>query len=159
MSDWPAVRLTQARQVAILMDTAEDDLPDADIDVASGYAVLRQAGDRAAALDYIAHALPRLEAVAWAAWILDEQSRERIIPVRDRLALDHALRWLDDPSDANRRATYAAATLASDRSAEHHLGFAIFYSGGSIVDAGMASVLPPPEACLRYAVAAVKRAA
>ncbi|MGY4398482.1 hypothetical protein ACVWZA_003690 [Sphingomonas sp. UYAg733] len=159
MTAWSAVKLTQARQVAVLMDVEEDDLPDATLDVQAGYAALKGSGDAADALDYIGHALPRLEAVTWAARFLDAESRLREIPVRDRLALDHALRWLDDSSDANRRATHAAALSASVRSAEHCLALAVYYSGGSITDTGMAPLLPPPEACLRYAVAAVKRAA
>lgn len=159
MSDWPIVKLTQARQVAMLMDVESEDLPDAAIDVQAGYAAIKAEGSAADAVDYIGHALPRLEAVTWAAHLLDAESRTGPLPVLDRLALDHALRWLDAPSDANRRATQAAALAASPRSAEQRLGLAVFYSGGSIADPGMPPLLPPPEACLRYAVAAVKRAA
>lgn len=159
MTGWSAVKLTQARQVAMLMDVEHDDLPDATLDAQAGYAALKADGAAADALDYIGHALPRLEAVTWAARLLDAESRLRELPVRDRLALDHALRWLDEPSEANRRATQAAGLTASPRSAEHCLALAVYYSGGSIADAGMAPLLPPPEACLRYAVAAVKRAA
>ena len=159
MTQWSGVKLTQARQVAMLMDVDEDDLPDPAIDVRAGYAAIRADGRTADALDYIGHALPRLEAVTWAARLLDADSRVRDLPVRDRLALDHALRWLDEPSDANRRATQQAALSASRQSAEHCLALAVYYSGGSIADVGMPPLLPPPEACLRYAVAAAKRAA
>jgi hypothetical protein len=161
MTPWPTIKLTQARQVALLIDEDMDehDLPDAALDIQAGYAAIKLDGETADALDYIGHALPRLEAVAWAAHVLDAESRRRELPVRDRLALDHALRWLDEPSDVNRRATQAAALAASPRSAENRLGLAVYYSGGSIADAGMPPLLAPPEACLRYAVAAVKSAA
>jgi hypothetical protein len=161
MNPWPAIKLTQARQVALLLDGDLDDseLPDDAVDVQAGYVAIKANGSAADAVDYIGHALPRLEAVAWAAQVLDRESRMRELPVRDRLALDHALRWLDEPSDANRRATQVAALAANPRSAEHRLGLAVYYSGGSIADAGMPPLLAPPEACLRYAVAAVKSAA
>ncbi|WP_260598928.1 DUF6931 family protein [Sphingomonas endolithica] len=161
MNPWPAIKLTQARQVALLLDgdLDESELPDDAIDVQAGYVAIKGNGSAADAVDYIGHALPRLEAVAWAAQVLDRESRVRELPVRDRLALDHALRWLDEPSDANRRATQVAALAANPRSAEHRLGLAVYYSGGSIADPGMPPLLAPPEACLRYAVAAVKSAA
>ena len=159
MKPWSGVKLTQARQVAELMDVDEDDLPDPEIGAQAGYAAILAEGRAADALDYIGHALPKLEAVTWAAQLLNADSRVRELPIRDRLALDHVLRWLDDPSDANRRATQRAAVAASRQSAEHCLALAVYYSGGSISDAGMPPLLPPPEACLRYAVAAAKRAA
>lgn len=159
MTRWPIVKLTQARQVFVLMDVDEDDLPPAADDLHAGYDALRGGDAPADALDYIAHALPRLEAVAWAARCLHDHARDHSLPIRDRLALDHAMRWIDEPSDANRRATHAAAEAARHRSPERMLGMAVFYSGGSIAPIQAAPVLAPSEACLRYAAGAVKASA
>lgn len=158
MTRWPTVRLTEARQVLALMDVEEEDLPPPGGDLHAWYDGLRHASP-ADAVDYIAHALPRFEAVAWAAAFLHERSRDRDLPGRDRLALDHAMRWLDEPNDANRRAVHAAAQAAGQRSPERMLGSAVFYSGGSISPVGAAPVLPPEEAALRCAAGAVKMAA
>lgn len=159
MTSWPIVTLTQSRQVAMLMGIDRDDLPDPAPDLHDRYAALRRDGSRAEALDYIGHALPRLEAVSWAARILDDESRIVDLPVRDQLALDHVLRWLDDPIEANRRAAHGAAQDAGRYSAERHLATAVFYAGGSIAPVGARPVLAPPEAALRYAIGAVKVAA
>ncbi|RMB54802.1 hypothetical protein C8J44_0028 [Sphingomonas sp. PP-CE-3A-406] len=159
MTRWPTVKLTQARQVFALMDVDEDDLPPAADDLHARYDLLRRGDAPADALDYIAHALPRQETVAWAARCLHDHACDRSLPIRDQLALDHAMRWIDEPSDTNRRATHAAAEAAGQRSPERLLGMAVFYSGGSIAPMNAAPVLAPPEACLRYAAGAVKASA
>ncbi len=159
MTRWPIVKLTQARQVLALMDVDEDELPPAADDLHARYDALRGGDAPADALDYIAHALPRLEAVTWAARCLHDQARDRSLPIRDQLALDHAMRWIDEPSDTHRRATHAAAEAAGHRSPERMLGMAVYYSGGSIAPVNAAPVLAPPEACLRYAAGAVKASA
>lgn len=159
MTQWPVVKLTQARQVLALIDVEGEDLPPADDDLYRHYAMLRDSGSQVEALDYIAHALPRLEAVGWAAHVLYDQARRHPLPAADRLALDHVMRWLEDQSDANRRAAYAAAENAGALSAEAMLATAVFYSGGSIGMPGAPPILPPAEACPSHAAGAVKVAA
>lgn len=159
MTRWPTVKLTQARQVYALMDVEEEDLPPAADDLHACYDALRRGDAPADALDYIAHALPRQEAVAWAARCLHDHARDHTLPIRDQLTLDHTMRWIDEPSDTHRRATHAAAQAAGQRSPERMLGMAVFYSGGSIAPMNAAPVLAPPEACLRYAAGAVKASA
>ena len=44
--------------------------------------------------------------------MIDAQSRKQELPTRERLALDTALRWLQDPTDQHRRAAYVAAEAA-----------------------------------------------
>lgn len=158
MSDWNLIRMTQARQVAELMEFDPTDLPDEDAGVEPYYRALRQRSP-ADALDFIGHALPRLEAVAWAAHVLDQESRRRALSQRDRLALDSALRWTGDPDDANRRRARDAADGAGPRSPERLLGYAVFFSGGSLSEPDLPPVLPPASVCGRLAANAVKIAA
>lgn len=156
MTQWPAIKLTQARQVAALRGVEESALPPAADDLHATYQDIRRSGDLEEALAYIGHALPKLEAVAWAAHVIDAHSRKQEPSARERLALDTALRWLQDPTDAHRRAAHAAAEAAPMTSPEAMLAAAVFYAGGSIAPAGNSPVLAPPEACLGYALGAVR---
>lgn len=159
MTDWTIIKLTQARQVAALMGTDEEALPAADVGVRAHYDGLRADGGGREAIAFIGHALPRMEAIAWAARLLEEEARGHALPRRDRQALDHVLRWLGDPDDARRRGARDAAEAASDRSPERMLAMAVFFSGGSMSLPDLPPVLPPPEASGRMAVGAVTLAA
>ncbi len=159
VGSWDAVRLTQARQVAVLIGVDDDALPDAGLDVRTQYAALRDAGDLPAASEYLGHALPRPDVVDWAARVLTEEAAHLDLPRRSRQALDTALRWLGAPSDTHRRAAHAAAGAAPRGSAERYLGFAVFYSGGTVAAADLPPVLPPAHACARYCVGAIEQAA
>lgn len=157
MDHWAVVRLTQARQVAELMELPEGEMPDEALGVREYYEQTRRTSP-ADALDVIGHALPRFEAVCWAAAVLDRESRKRELPVRDRQALDSALRWVGEPDETHRRAAYAAAEQASEDCPERLLGFAVFLSGGSLSEPELPPVLPQPGTCCRLAVAAVRLA-
>jgi len=159
MSDWKTVRLTSALQVAELMDAEPETLPGPDLPVRAHYEALRSEGLTLEALEYIGHALPRLEAIWWAAHLLEGEARKRALPPLDRQALDHALRWLGDPDDDKRRATSEAADAAAERSPERLLALGVFLSGGSISLPDLPPVLPGPETACRLAVGAVMRAA
>lgn len=159
MGEWTAIKLTGARQVAALMGVARAQLPPEDLAAPDHFAALRANGADADALGFIGHALPRLEAVAWAARLLDEESRTRTLAVENRQTLDRSLRWLDEADEPTRRAAYEAALDADDDAPERLLGFAVFFSGGSISLPDMPPVLPPPEACARCATGAVMLAA
>lgn len=159
MGEWTAVKLTGARQVGELMGMEAAALPDGELAAPDHYAALRAADSNDEALGFIGHALPRLEVVSWAARILDEESRGRTLDSADKQALDRSLRWLDDPSDGARRDAYDAALDAGERAPERLLGFAVFFSGGSMSLVDLPPVLPPPEACARCATGAVMLAA
>lgn len=159
MGDWKSVRMTSAAQVAELMGVDPEALPPADLPVEARYDELRGAGELDEALDYLGHALPRLEALSWAGQLLEGEARSRALPPLDRQALDHVLRWLGDPDDGRRRAARDAADAAAERSAERLLALAVFMSGGSISLPDLPPVLPPPEACSRLVVGALIRAA
>ncbi len=159
MNEWSKVTYSSARQVATLMDADDADLPPEDVKANDHYAGLRARNEPVEALDFLGHALPRFEGVAWAGRILDDQSRLRPLPVRDRLALDTALRWLGEPVEANRLAARDAAETAGPRSAERMLAYAVFFSGGTMSSPDLTPVNPPPEASGRFAVGAIKAAA
>jgi hypothetical protein len=158
MSAWQAVRFHQARHVAQLMQVDEDALPQHTLDVHAGYAEVRARGDLSGAIGYLAHALPQFEAAAWAAYLLDGESRVRTLALRDQRALDTAMRWTGKPTDAHRRAAYAAAQAASARSPERSLGFAVFHAAGSIAAVGSPPISPPPMATARYVAGAITQA-
>ncbi|WP_326523454.1 DUF6931 family protein [Sphingomonas sp.] len=159
MTDWTIVRLSNARQVAELMEMDEDALPGEDVAAPAYYAALRDGGEQVSALDFLAHALPRFESVAWAAQTLDTESRTRTLPVRDRLALDTVLRWVGEPVEANRLAAREASEAAGDRSAERLLALAVFFSGGTMSQPDLPPVNPPPHVSARFAAGAIKLAA
>jgi hypothetical protein len=161
MADWTAVTLTEARQVLEMIGGIEDEdaLPPPEVTVRAHYDALRRAGPTAEAVTFLGQALPRFEAVAWGARILDEESRRVDLPRRDRQALDTTLRWLHDPDEAHRRAARAAADAAGRRSPECYLALAAFYSGGSIVDLDLPPTPPPPHASGRFVTGAVTQAA
>lgn len=159
MGDWTTIRMAQARQVAELMGVKEDDLPDAEVPTRARYDALRKDGALEEATDFIGHALPRLEAVGWAARVVDDESRKRPLHRRDRLALDHVLRWLGDPDDTKRRGVFDAAQAATEGGPEQLLGYAVFFSGGSMAPADLQPILPPPGTAGRFAAGAVRVAA
>ncbi len=160
--EWRAVRLTEARQVAALMGVDIDDRPPADVAVQPHYAALRAGNRRSAALDYLGHALPRLEAIAWAARIIADTAAADPPPLptppRVRHALDVALRWLEAPTEAHRRAAGDAAEAISQPVAERLLASAVFFSGGSIAAAYASPINPPDHVAARYAVGAISAA-
>ena len=156
---WTAVRLTEARQVAALMGVDRDDQPAHDVAARQHFDALRSSGQRSAALDYLGHALPRLEAIAWAARIVGDAAAAEPPSSRARHALDVALRWLEEPSEAHRRAAGEAAEAISRPVAERLLASAIFYSGGLIAAVGAAPIVPPEHVAARYAVGAIRAVA
>ncbi|WP_299647174.1 hypothetical protein [Sphingomonas bacterium] len=156
---WNQVRWTEAHQIASLMGTPADALPEAGVTPDQHYAALREAGDRPGAVNFLGHALQRLEALAWAARVLEMEGATRELRRPDRQALDHALRWLGDPNDVTRRAAMDAAEAAGEASPERMLGTGVFFSGGSISDPDLPAVLPAPELAGRFAAIAVTLAA
>lgn len=154
MKPWRSVHLTQARQVAELMELRGGALPAPEVSLRAHYETLR-AADSSRAVEYIGHALPRREAIYWAAGLIEAPEDEPAA----HAALDRARRWLEDPADAQRRAAYAAAQSADREAPERTLATAIFYSGGSIAPEGVAPVQPAPGLANRLAVVAVIQAA
>src|SRR5690606_23500096 len=72
-----------------------------------------------------------------------------------RQALDHCLRWVGEPTDDRRRTCQQAAEAAGGSSAEALLGYAVFFSGGSISLPELDPVQPHPALAGRMATSAV----
>lgn len=156
MEPWRSVHLTRARQVGELMELRGADLPAPEVPVRVHYDTLR-ARNPSQAVAYIGHALPRHEAIHWAAGLIDPAKGASASP--EQAAFERARLWLDTPDDAKRREAYAAAQTADREAPERTLATAIFYSGGSIAPEGVAPVQPAPGLANRLAVVAVVQAA
>lgn len=123
------------------------------------WASLRAGGRRQPAADFLAHALPRLEAVAWAArTVRDLQPEGSGAPAEGR-ALRAALFFVQDPTDARRRACFDAAQACTEAGPEVLAAYAAFFSGGSMAPPEQIAVQPPRYASARFAAGAVKSAA
>ncbi|HEY4031379.1 MAG TPA: hypothetical protein VGM25_13600 [Caulobacteraceae bacterium] len=162
MADWPRVKWSEASQVLDLLgDAGAADLPKADgVLPAAYFEQLRGAGRLADATQFLGHALPRLEAVAWAArTVRDLPPADGKADRADELALRATLFWIGDPTENRRYAAYNAAMACRVGSAERLAALAAFFSGGSIAPAELAPVHAPKEASNRFAAGAVMLAA
>lgn len=115
------------------------------------YASLLETNRLFEAVEFVAHALPRYECAVWAAQALLE------LGVVDRLdpVMVGVLRWIDEPSDALRRACHELAEASRSDSPAIMLAQAVFLSGGSLAPEDLAPVLPPPDVCAKLAAGAV----
>jgi hypothetical protein len=154
VAGWDQVKWTKARQVADLMKLDASFLEDPKSDPETGYRKLREK-DLAVAVRYLGFALPRLEAVSWAAHLLDGWSRSKPPCEAQRQALDSVCRWLEEPTDEYRRAAHEAGERARADSPERMLADAVFMSGGSISQPDLPAVQPPQHACGGFAAVAV----
>lgn len=159
MDSWTTVKWTEARQIVDAMEMDAAGRPASGVDPKSYYQKLRDNGDLDQAVSYLGHALPRFEAVAWAAYVLQTRAAQKKLPPADRQALDRVLRWLEEPTDEFRRAAFAASEAATRSSPESLLGLAVFMSGGSLGPPEFPAVNPPTEVCGRVAAAAIVIAA
>jgi len=157
MGTWTKVKWTQAGQIAELIE--RPGIADLEASPETGYRQLRTQGDLGTAVRYLAHALPRVEAIAWAAQLLDERSRATKLLVTERQSLDRTIRWLEQPTDEYRRAAFEAAGHAPEDSPERLLAYAVFMSGGSISEPDLPAVQPQQHVCGQLAAAAVLTAA
>lgn len=103
------------------------------------------------AVEFVAHALPRYECAAWAAQaLLEIKAADRLDPV-----MVAVLRWIDEPSDALRRACNDQAEACRFDTPAKLLAQAVFLSGGSLAPEEYEPVLPPPDVCAKLAAGAV----
>jgi hypothetical protein len=107
------------------------------------------------ALAFLAHLLPRREAVWWAC-----QSVSAILGGAAKSeGLRLALQWVRDPDEALRREALAFAKASDLRAPTSWLARAVGHSGGSILAPDQPPVAPGPDACALSANAAVVLAA
>ena len=158
--DWTRVKWSEARQITRLLDwpaTASD--LDGALSPSLYFEGLRSAGRTVEAVEFIGQALPRWEAVAWAARaVRDLQPDEEPSPAK-AAALKSALLWIQDPTESRRRAAFDAAEAAPATCAERLAALAAFYSGGSIAPPDCEPMPAAPNAAGRFASGAVLVAA
>jgi hypothetical protein len=163
MTEWTRVKWGEAGQVVSVLGWDEDeDAPavDARLKPKAYFDALVADGRYADAVGFLAQALPRLEAVAWAARTVQDLREGAVKPrSAEAEALKAALLWIQDPSEPRRRAAYQAAEACPKPTAEKLAAFAAFFSGGSIAPAEQPAVLAPRDAAGRFAAGAVLAAA
>jgi hypothetical protein len=93
------------------------------------------------AVRFIAHALPKREAVWWA-WVCAKRSAGENPPPKIKGALDASERWVAQPNEDNRRLAMAAAEKAELGTAAGCTGLAAFFSGGSLAPPDAPPVAP-----------------
>ena len=156
--EWDAVSWSFADQIASLFELSEpsaallagDTPPDA------FFATLRKAGALDDAVNFLALALPRRAAIAWARDCIAHTSRQAKLRRTDIVASSAVGAWLDDPSDERRWVAREAAEAAGFSSPEALLAMAIFVSGGSISQPGTPHPVPAaPELTGKLAGGAV----
>jgi hypothetical protein len=92
---------------------------------------LVQAGQYLDVYDFLAHGLPKREAIWWACLGL-RHAQGPDLPPRESAALKAAIAWLVEPDDSKRRAAMAAAQAADFGTPAGCAALAVFGSGGSL---------------------------
>lgn len=116
------------------------------------------------AVRFLAHALPKREAVYWAclcarrvispggAEAPPDAAPEPPAKAKARAALEAAMRWVFQPSEENRRAAEAAAKDEGIKSPAGCAAIAAFFTGGSLGPPNVQAI-PPDEFMTAQAVA------
>jgi hypothetical protein len=159
MGRWTNVRWTEAGQLAPALGLKRLPPDEAKLSPADYVAKLRRENRLPQAVQALAAALPRFDAVAWAVRAVRDLPVETPRDEEQAAALRAALLWLQDTSEGRRRAAQAAAELTGDSGPEHLAAMAVFYSGGSIAAEGAVPLPAPKETAGRFAAAAVTMAA
>ncbi len=95
------------------------------------------------AVRFLAHALPKREAVWWA-WMCARRTTGESAPAKIKVSLSATEKWIAQPTDENRRAAMEAAEAADFGTAAGCAGLGAFFSGDSLAPAG-APAVPPGE--------------
>ncbi|HYT94445.1 MAG TPA: hypothetical protein VEL76_37365 [Gemmataceae bacterium] len=102
------------------------------------------------AVRFLAHALPKREAVWWACLSV-RAGLGTTLPAPQATALQAAERWVADPSETNRRAAETTAEAAGVGTPGGCTAMAAFWSGGSLAPP-KAPVVPPGETLTAHGV-------
>ena len=147
----PATPLTHARGTAELVaiaDLGEEAravlVPGAALPTQRAFiALLMERGLHMDAVRFIAHALPRREAVWWA-WVCARKSAGETPKPAIKAALDAAERWVVQPTEDHRRQALQFGEAADFGTAAGCAALGAFMSGGSLGPPGT-PVVPPGE--------------
>lgn len=142
---WTKVASHKAAEVASqvqLEDEAVQLLRD-DLTPAAYVELLAERQQYVSALRFLAHALPKREAVAWACRCARMACSE-LLDDKSTAALEAAEQWVADPSEAHRRAAEAAAEKAGFDTPAGCAAAAAFFSGGSLGPPHVPDIPPAP---------------
>lgn len=103
------------------------------------------------AISFLAHALPRREAVWWA-WVCARKASGQQPAPKIQAALDATERWIVQPTEDNRRQTMHFAKIAEFGNPAGCAALGAFFTGGSLSPAE-APPVPPGEFMTAKAVA------
>jgi hypothetical protein len=115
-------------------------------------------GQFPAAVHFLAHALPRREAVWWAC-LCARHGHGAAQPSEASAALQSAERWAREPAEEHRRAAWPAAEAAGLGTPAGCAASAAFFSGGSLAPPSAPAVPPGEWLTARAAAGAVLLAA
>jgi len=151
------IRFTFARQIVEAFPAAAEDLGEVPEDVTplDHLQVLAAAKNPAPALLFAALTLPKRESVWWGCLCI----RGLKCDGDDlRAGLAAAEEWVRKPEEDQRRAAGKLAERQNFAGPGAWIAFAAFTSGGSLTDAGLQTVPPPPDACGRSVFSALMQA-
>ena len=121
-----------------------DDLPTEGLAAPQELIERLRTGERVVeAIQFLAHALPKREAIWWAWSCAREAAGDDPTPAI-QASLEATGRWIQEPTDAHRRAAYELAQEAELSTAAGCAGAAAFFSGGSMAPPDQ-PVMPPEE--------------
>jgi hypothetical protein len=120
--------------------------------------LLIEKGLFADAVRFLAHALPKREAVWWA-WFCARRSAGAEPAPNVKAALDATEKWIAQPNETNRRAAKESADAATLATAAGCAGLAAFFSGGSLAPPNVPAVPPAPDLTSKAVAGAVTIAA
>jgi len=95
------------------------------------------------AIQFLSHALPKREAIWWACQCARSPDAPPASEI-DKVALAAAVKWVEDPSDENRRAVDEPAQATGLATAAGLAAMAVLFSGGSLGPAEYPPI-PPDE--------------
>jgi hypothetical protein len=110
------------------------------------------------AIQFLAHAIPRREAVWWGCLCVKLAGGDQLPPA-EVAALTAAVRWALRPEEERRAAAKAPAEAVGFEAPAGVLAHAVSFSGGSLSPPGLPEVPPKPTLTPRCVAAAIKLAA
>ncbi|MDF0487862.1 hypothetical protein PX554_06950 [Sphingomonas sp. H39-1-10] len=138
--DWPNTVWSAAWQITALLDWPR--APGDGVSPPRFFAGLRAAGHDIEAAQFLGLALPRYEAVAWAARVVTSYPLTSSAEARTMRAVED---WLREPSDALRRLAAEVSTEIRNVTPARLCAAAAFMSGGSVYPVGERPVPTPRQ--------------
>lgn len=148
MTNWARTIWTEARQIGAILRWPP--APGDGVSPERFFQMLRDEGRSHDAALFLGQALPRYEAVLWAA-----RTVASCRPTANVAVMAAVTAWLHDPSDSHRRMAYAEADGVPEPTAAKLCALAVFMSGGSIALDGEPMLPAPKDATGKFAAAAV----